>query len=114
MAWAYRLLVSAVCTAAIMRCAPEAVYMIAYAEASPETLQALLTIKRLFDVAAFIPFITWISIVHIYSVEIEFAIKYPTGRVWTDHRLHRLKHFVMIFGCAAGLALAITIGRLFT
>lgn len=112
--WAFRTFVTAVCAAAIVRCAPEVVYMVAYADASASTLQTILVIKRALDVFAIVPVLLWMSIVWLYGPEIEFAIKYPAGKMWTDHRLHRLRRFAGVVGLAGLLAITVTLGRLFT
>jgi hypothetical protein len=113
LAWAFRTLITAVCAASIIRCSPEVVYMIAYADASAETLQSILVIKRSLDVFAIVPVLLWMSIVWLYGPEIEFAMKYPAGKMWTDHRLHRLRRFASIVGLAGALAVTVTLGRLF-
>lgn len=114
LATAYRITITAFCSTAILLCAPEVVYMIAYADSSAETLQTMLLVKRALNVFALVPFLIWLSMTYLYGPEIEFAIKYPIGKMWTDHRLHRLKRFASIVGLAAAFATAVTIGRLFS
>lgn len=110
--WAFRSFVAAVCVAAIVRCAPEVVYMIAYADAAPATLQSILLVKRALDVFAIVPVLSWMSIVWLYGPEIEFAIKYPVSKMWTDHRLHRLRRFSSVVGLEGAFAITVTVGRL--
>jgi hypothetical protein len=114
LAWAFRTLVVSVCTAAFIRAAPEVVYMIAYADASAATLQAILIVKRLMDTITLVPFLGWVSMVWLYGTEIEFAIKRPASRMWIDHRSHRLKRFATVVILSAAFAVTVTAGRLFT
>lgn len=113
LAWAFRTLVVCVCTALIVRASPDIVYLIAYGDATEATLQNILVVKRAFDVAALVPILGWMSMLWLYGTEIEFAIKYPAGKVWTDYRLHRMKRFVTVVALAGAFALSVTLGRIF-
>lgn len=110
---AFRWTIVCVCLGLIDRAVPEIVYMIAYADSSPSTLQTILTVKRICDTLMIIPAGGWMVTLFIYGPEIEFAIKYPSGKMWTDNRLHRLKRFGYITTLAGAFALTVTIGRLF-
>ena len=107
---AIRVLVAAVCLVAIMRCVPEVTYMASYAEASHNTLQNILTVKRLLDSISLFPVLFWMAIFWIWYPDIVLKLRSKSAFIWQDHKLSSLKRFISVVSLSAALALAITLG----
>lgn len=111
---ALRSLVLAFCVAAFIRCSPEIAYNIAYAEASPSTLQTILFTKRVCDTITLIPFMIWAGTFWAWYPDMVLKLRSTRSMVWTDNRLASLRRFASIVLLSATLAGAITLGRAFS
>lgn len=110
---ALRTLVSAVCVVALMRSVPEVVYMIAYSESSPSSLQTILIAKRYFDILSIIPVLGWMGTFWLWYPDIVLKLRSPTSMIWSYNRLPLLRRFASVVVLSAALALSITIGLAF-
>lgn len=108
---ALRSLVLAFCVAAFIRCSPEVAYNVAYAEASPSTLQTILFTKRVCDTITLIPFMIWAGTFWAWYPDMVLKLRSTTSMVWSDNRLASLKRFISIVLLSGALASAITLGR---
>lgn len=108
---AIRTLVLAVCTVSVIRCSPEVIYNISYAEASEGTLRTILFAKRLCDAASLIPVIVWMGTFWAWYPDIALRLRAPFAIVRSDHRLASLNRFVGVVLLSGALASVITVGR---
>lgn len=111
--WAINSLVLAVCTGLMMRCVPDATYMIAFGDASPATIQRILTVKRVMDFFFLAPVLFWMALFTMWRADISLKLRSPSNVVFSDYRYARLKRFIGLVSLSAGLAVAVTLGRLY-
>jgi hypothetical protein len=111
--WAINSLVLAVCCGIIMRCVPDATYMIAFGDAEPATLQTILTTKRFMDFFFLAPVIYWMAIFTMWRADIALKLRSPSNVIYSDFRYARLKRFIGLVGLSGALAIAVTLGRLY-
>jgi len=111
---ALRSLVAAVCTAVVLRCVPEVIYMIAYAEASQPTIASILTVKRVCDILSLGPVIFWMGTFWLWYPDIVLKLRSPVALVWADNRWPRLGRFAGVSFLCAAFAASVALGRAFS
>jgi hypothetical protein len=111
--WAINSLVLAVCCGLLMRCVPDAIYMISFGDASPAALATILTVKRVLDFLFLAPVLTWMGLFWMYRSDIQLKLRSPANRVYSDYRLASLKRFIGVVILSGALAVCLTLGRLF-
>lgn len=111
--WALNSLVLAVCTGIMMRCIPDATYMISFGDAAPVTIQRILTVKRVMDFMFLAPVIYWMAVFWMYRSDIMLKLRSPSNIVYSDFRFAQLKRFAGLVSMSFGLAVAVTLGRLY-
>jgi hypothetical protein len=111
--WAINSLVLAVCCGLLMRCIPDATYMIAFGDAEPATIQRILTVKRVMDFSFLAPVLFWMALFTMWRADISLKLRSPSNVVFSDYRYARLKRFIGLVGLTFGLAVAVTLGRLY-
>jgi hypothetical protein len=109
--WAINSLVLAVCCGLLMRCLPEAIYMVSYAEASPFTLSTILTIKRVLDFFFLAPVLYWMATFWMWRTDINLKLRSAANMIYTDYRLASLNRFASVVGLSAALAICVTVSR---
>jgi hypothetical protein len=107
-AWSINTLVLAVCVGLLMRCLPEAIYMISFGDASTRTLLTILTVKRSMDFMFLAPGLFWM-----WKADVQLKLRNPANVVYSDYRIASLKPFISVVTLSAALAICITLGRLF-
>lgn len=111
--WALNSLVLACCTAVLMRCIPDAIYMISFGDAAPATIQRILTVKRFMDFLFLAPLFYWMAIFRMYRADIILKLRSPSNVVYSDFRFAQLKRFTGLVGLSGALAIGVTLGRLY-
>ncbi len=112
-AWAFCSAFLAICTAMVIRCAPEAVWMISYAELGGHQRNVIANVKRSLDLIALIPVGLWMSLVLMWKDEILLKLKSPRSRMWVDYRIAPLVRVLPLALLCMAFAAAVTVGRAF-
>jgi hypothetical protein len=100
-----------ICAAMLIRCAPEAIWMISYAELSHASRNAIANVKRFLDLFALVPVALWMSVVICWKDELLLKLKAPTARIYIDYRLTPLRRVIPLAGLCFAFALFVTLGR---
>lgn len=111
---ALRSLVAAVCVTILLRCVPEVVYMICYAEASPHAIATILTVKRVCDITSLVPVIFWMGTFWLWYPDIVLKLRSPVALIWSDNRWPRLTRFAGVSFLCAAFAATVALGRAFS
>lgn len=111
---ALRSLVTAVCVTILLRCIPEVVYMICYAEALPETIATILMAKRVCDITSLVPVMFWMGTFWLWYPDIVLKLRSPVNLVWADKRWPRLGRFAGVSFLCAAFAASVALGRAFS
>ncbi|MBD8734879.1 hypothetical protein [Sphingomonas sp. CFBP 13706] len=100
--------------AMIIRCAPEAVWMISYAELDRYQRATVGNVKRFLDLFALFPVGLWMSLILMWKDEILLKLKAPTARIWVDYRITPLKRVLPLAALCMAFALFVTLGRAYS
>jgi hypothetical protein len=112
-AWAINSAVLTSCITVLMLCVPDTTYMISFGDAEPATLQAILLAKRFFDFLFLAPLIYSMAVFVVWREDIFLKLRSPPAPIYSGYRYARLIRFGGLVALCFGLAVAVTLGRLY-